>query len=453
MIYWKLRDTALHSCSASHAFRKTSFRHNFGLQSNFVRIWRDQNNKAHFTGTSFTLRSTSLRWQIIAILSMYQRKGLPLSFSMSVEKLISSWKDQGLINDETAVKLLKDLNKRRSGIGLGTVLATIGGLLLGAAIILLVAANWQDIPRLVRVISVFALIWISYIGGVWRKLAGDEVFSKACFIIGAATFGAGIAMVGQMYHMSGDEASAALLWATGVFISAFLLREPVLAAAAMFISAFYLFSVVQNDFDILIYQPSFYIVPALALAGAVSAYFTRSRITGHLVGLFILLWFGLLYAENQPQSVLWILLTAGCALLLADGFAHVTLQRLTRFARPLAGYGFLAVLGAILAFQTRGIYLDQYDQPQILFYSAIILALCIGTLVLCGRNNSGLRWLVYLTFSAEVLYLAFETIGTIIGTSGFFLSSGILVLLLAVFVRRMEKRLSGLDQSKTELLP
>lgn len=370
---------------------------------------------------------------------------------MSVERLISSWKEQGLIDNDTAEKLLRDLHARRSGIGLGAVLATIGGVLLGAAIILLIAANWQEIPRIVRVISVFAMIWVCYIGGVWRRLKDDVVFSKALFMIGAATFGAGIAMVGQMYHMSGDEVSAALLWTCGVFVSAFLLRESVLSAVAMFIAAFYIFASVQADYDSLFNQSGFYIVPALAMTGAMAAYFTHSRITGHLVGVFTLIWFGLLYAENENQLILWILLVIGATLMLADGFAHVTLERLTRFSRPLASYGFLALLGSILAFQGRSMALNDYEQPYILFFSIVIFALCIGSLVLCGRNNAGLRWLVYLAFSGQVIYLAFETIGTMIGTSGFFLSSGVLVLLLAVFVRRMERRLSGQGEMKTEV--
>lgn len=383
---------------------------------------------------------------------MHQRKGLPLSFSMSVEKLISSWKEQGLIDNDTAGKLLSDLNSRRSGIGLGTVLATIGGLLLGAAVILLVAANWQDIPRIVRVLSVFAIIWLCYIGGVWRRLAGDAIFSKALFIVGAASFGAGIAMVGQMYHMSGDELSAILFWVAGVFIAAFLLREPVLSAFAMFLTGFYIFSAVQHDFDMLVYDKGAYIVPALLVTGAVAAYFTHSRISGHLVGIVTLGWVGLLYAELEWQSILWLLLAGGSALMLADGFGHVFLQRLTRFARPLAAYGFLGVLGAVLAFQYQDMRLNSFDEKHIVFYSIVIFALCIGSLVLCGRNNGGLRWLVYLVFSGQVLYLAFETIGTMIGTSGFFLSSGVLVLLLAVFVRRMERRLSGHDRLETEVL-
>ena len=43
-------------------------------------------------------------------------------------------------------------------------------------------------------------------------------------------------------------------------------------------------------------------------------------------------------------------------------------------------------------------------------------------------------------FALEVLYLSFETVGTILGTSGFFLLSGLFVALVAWLVIRIEKR-------------
>ena len=53
--------------------------------------------------------------------------------------------------------------------------------------------------------------------------------------------------------------------------------------------------------------------------------------------------------------------------------------------------------------------------------------------MLSGHRNLAVRWIAYTVFSLEVLYLAFETIGTMIGTASFFLSAGVLVLLLAAF--------------------
>ncbi len=99
-----------------------------------------------------------------------------MSFSISVERLIERWQNEGLIDAQTASRLNLDLEKRRSVFSLGSVLATLGGLLLGAAVIMLVAANWQEMPRLMRIGVIFVLIWASYLGGAWRQARGDKVF-------------------------------------------------------------------------------------------------------------------------------------------------------------------------------------------------------------------------------------------------------------------------------------
>lgn len=92
----------------------------------------------------------------------------------------------------------------------------------------------------------------------------------------------------------------------------------------------------------------------------------------------------------------------------------------------------------LMIFQFDG-YMN--DRPREVLLGFAILALAIAGLALSGHRNLAVRWSAYLIFCAEVLYLAFETIGTMIGTAGFFLTVGVLVLLLAVFVIRMERRL------------
>jgi uncharacterized membrane protein len=101
------------------------------------------------------------------------------------------------------------------------------------------------------------------------------------------------------------------------------------------------------------------------------------------------------------------------------------------------------VLVALLFFQfdiASSEYADEAIPNQVLIGFAI-LGCSIAGLVLSGHRNLAVRWIAYTIFSLEVLYLAFETIGTMIGTASFFLSAGVLVLLLAAFVVRMERRL------------
>ncbi|KAB2714317.1 DUF2157 domain-containing protein [Brucella intermedia] len=365
-----------------------------------------------------------------------------MSFSISVERLIERWQRDGLIDAETASKLNADLEKRASVFSLGSVLATLGGLLLGAAVIMLVAANWQEMPRLMRISLIFVLIWASYLGGAWRQARGDKLFPPVCYIVGAASFGAGLALVGQMYHLSGDIHSAAIYWSVGVLISAFLLRAPVLAAFGAGVACFYLSTYVfdTSSYDDLTYR---WVGPLLLAFGAAAALFTRSRDAAHLWAMFSIGWSLLIYAERESNTVLVLMLIVGIGLILADGFVHATMQRLTRFAHPLAAYGLLLALLSLVTLQLNQMFSYSSISAGLdrdIVYSIFILALAIGAIAVAGRNNGGLRSIAYAAFSIQVLYLAFETVGTMIGTSGFFLTAGILVLLLAAFVRRMENR-------------
>ena len=374
-----------------------------------------------------------------------------MSFSVSVERLVARWQHEGLIDAETASRLNADLEKRGPRFSLGSVLATLGGLLLGAAVIMLVAANWQDMPRMARIGLIFALIWVCYVGGAWRQTRGDTVLPQALYIIAAASFGAGIALVGQMYHMSGDVHSAAVVWAVGVFAAAFLLRSSVLTAFGAAVACFYLSTYMfDNDYGSLSYR---WIGPLLVLVGAIAARFTQSRHAAHILCLFVLGWATLLYSENESRVILGLMLATGVALMLADAFAHQAVQKLTRFAHPLASYGFLLALLALGILQIDQIVSPIFNEAvtQDVIYGILVLVLSIAALAICGRDNGSLRSIAYAAFSFEVLYLAFTTVGSMIGTSGFFLIAGVLVLLLATFVRRMENRFGRKRQGEMKL--
>ena len=69
-----------------------------------------------------------------------------------------------------------------------------------------------------------------------------------------------------------------------------------------------------------------------------------------------------------------------------------------------------------------------------------VIALTVAALALKGRDHRPVRSLSYLVFSAEVLWLAYFTIGSLIGSAAFFFLIGIFVIALAFLVVRMEKR-------------
>ena len=65
------------------------------------------------------------------------------------------------------------------------------------------------------------------------KTRDQDAIGEALYIIAAAAFGASIALIGQMYHMSGDESDALITWCVGTGVAALALRSNPLTVAAV----------------------------------------------------------------------------------------------------------------------------------------------------------------------------------------------------------------------------
>lgn len=354
---------------------------------------------------------------------------------ISARRLIARWEAEGLIDRATASRLYEDVARRQSRFGLGAVLAVLGAILLSAAIMTLVAANWEAIPRVWRVAMIIAVLWVGYLGGAWRESRGDHGFAAALYIIAAFAFGGGIALVGQMYHISGDAADAALLWTGGVLLAALLLRSGPLAATGVAVGGAYLVAAASDNSI----HSGLYIVvvPFIAAAGWALAVFTQSHVVRHFVTLLAVAFLFTLRINLGFPSIMWATAAAGVALVVAESRWPTRFERATGFGLPLAAYGFAAAFAALMIQQLD----DSFDTDAAsLVLGSVALALAVGALVLSGRHNAMLRWLAYAAFSLEVIYLASVTIGSLVGTAGFFLTVGLLVLAIAFAVMRLERR-------------
>lgn len=343
-----------------------------------------------------------------------------------------------------ADRLYAELQSQSGGIGLGGVLAILGALLLGAAVLTLVAANWEDFSRIGRVTFILLLIWGSYLVGAWRERTGDSLFSQVAYLVGGITFGGGIALIGQMYHLSGDAASAGLVWALGVLLGAFLLRSFALTALTGGIGLWYLFAAItENSWHSSAYL---WLAPLLALAIAAISRWNHSRFGLHtavwlVLGTLICYRFDLLsFSNSQSIPLDYIFAFGGAAAFVALVYSESIVEKATSFARPLIGYALaLSFFGFCLL---QVLYTEDKSSTAIL--GLLVIGLSVGALILKGRDHGGVRALAYTAFGAEILYLATVTIGSLIGTSALFLFIGIIVLIIAFLVIRIEKRIKAM---------
>jgi MFS family permease len=176
--------------------------------------------------------------------------------------------------------------------------------------------------------------------------------------------------------------------------------------------------------------------PFLAGWSAVTAGFGWQRWRPGLVLAAVVLagWIvtlGYTVSDDHPHE---IVVTLG---LMLAGASLFGLRAFPDHRRDLAtGVGFgLAIafcgLFAIQFFETRTVI-------ELIAAAAMTLLLTLGAVAWGWRNgNRGLTWAGYGGFSVEILALYFETVGSLLGSSLFFLAAGALVTVLAWVAYRL----------------
>ena len=240
------------------------------------------------------------------------------SYSTRVRSDIARWVEAGLIDASTGQVLARDVEaNQRASLSFGSILAMMAALLFGAAIPIFVAANWEAIPRLVRVIVLFAVILAGYVGGAVAKTRDHAAIGEALWIIAAAAFGGSMALIGQMYHLSGDEASALLVWGAGTTLAAVALRSNPLTIAAVGIADAWM---VLKGFDYFGRHdlPHLFLLMAAVLFAV--SFWTRSQPARHLILLSLIFYLVLLAVDDASLTVA-IPLVVGSAALFAIAVA------------------------------------------------------------------------------------------------------------------------------------
>lgn len=143
------------------------------------------------------------------------------------------WWREGLIDAEVYQQLATRYQfahiEAATGNRFITILIGLGGILLGLGAITLVAANWQDWSRSLRMVVIFsAFIGINATGFyLWRQpanKAGLQKLGLGLLLTGALIMGANIGLMSQMFHQSGSISALYLVWGLGVLAMAYSLR-------------------------------------------------------------------------------------------------------------------------------------------------------------------------------------------------------------------------------------
>lgn len=409
------------------------------------------------------------------------------------------WVEKGLIDEATASAILSDVGSQKRGYSFSTIIIMLGVVCLCFAAMTFVAANWDAMPKYLRVLLLLFAMWAAYGAAVLAKQRGNPVISNFLIMCGCAIFGATIMLVGQIYHLQGKAQDAVLLWAGGTLLATLILRSS--AALWLAIGLFTLWFMLDNDFHFGSRAEVNFLYPVFWVMCCATAYWLKAQRSSHSLMWGISLWLGvtmLIYTQRHDTIAYFLALYASLYVLI--GLAIISLEKwqiLDKFEAPFIAYlvmcaiGFTALWVGASSFDKE--FFDQLQTLGSINYVPMIICLMIALGVfayaglkklssfydlgfcvfwiavsLFATSKFGVQipfigealslglalWFIrmgdrqdipsvvrlgYLAFGMVMLLIYFRTVGSLLDTTAFYLISGVLLVLGAIFVPRILK--------------
>jgi uncharacterized membrane protein len=166
------------------------------------------------------------------------------------ERALERWRNAELI-DADAEQRIRAFEASRvveptsepqsSGLKWPAIVALVfGGLMLGAGVLLFVAAHWDTLSPSERFALVVSMVAVFHAAGAFAAVKSYENFAIVMHGLGTASLGAGIFLTGQIFNLQAHWPSGVMLWAAGAWIGYALRRDWVQFAMAAVLTPFWL---------------------------------------------------------------------------------------------------------------------------------------------------------------------------------------------------------------------
>jgi len=143
------------------------------------------------------------------------------------ERYLERWITGGVIDASTAerIRAYEAAQEKALGLRWPVLLAIgLGGLLVGAGVLLFVAAHWDTLSPSARFGLVLVLVALFHIAAA---LVGERfsALSSTLHAIGTICLGAGIFLSGQIFNLQEHWPGGVMLWAIGAWVAWAFLRD------------------------------------------------------------------------------------------------------------------------------------------------------------------------------------------------------------------------------------
>ena len=144
----------------------------------------------------------------------------PPFYVRQLKRDLDDWIARGLVPESSRDTILK-LAGADGGMTLSAMIAVLGVILIGAAAMSFVGANWEQMSKLVRLVVLFGTMWLAF-GGAAALHATRPAMSGALVLLGVLMFGANIMLIAQTYHINAHFPDGILMWGVGAIAAAAL---------------------------------------------------------------------------------------------------------------------------------------------------------------------------------------------------------------------------------------
>lgn len=175
------------------------------------------------------------------------------------------WVKDNVISEDQASKICQrygiDYHDQQSHSYGYYILVSLGYLFIGLSLMTLIGANWDDIPRGLRMGGVIAITVLFHLLGARQFKKEKDNAAIGWFFLGSLSYGAAIMLIAQIYHIGEHYPDGVFWWAMGVLPLALLLRSTTLMLLTATLATIWFF--IETDLD---YFPSFFPVFLAAIA-------------------------------------------------------------------------------------------------------------------------------------------------------------------------------------------
>lgn len=216
---------------------------------------------------------------------------------------VRDWVDDGLITAQQGEAILarhdRSLSETdRPSLGY-RVLSALAILFAGAALLLLLSHNWDQLSRAGRMLSLIAATGLLNGLGVRQWVRGQRDQAVLWFFAGGIVYGASIMLIAQIYHLGEHFPDGLLFWALGVLPLALLTASRLLHALQLALITVWMLTQWRYGLP--------WLLPLFAGAALYQVlYRSRSAVLLQWSLLLLLIWLNGLYAWWYGYFYSWI---------------------------------------------------------------------------------------------------------------------------------------------------